>query len=100
MSDKFRVILADLSDAASTFHSESAVLNGLLSGSATPLGVDGGDSALNATLKAVLDALIFLNGSLAGQLSGHGDKLKKVRDNYQQVDQSMHELFDDLMPDS
>jgi len=25
--------------------------------------------------------------------------LQQARDNYQQVDQSMHELFDDLMPD-
>jgi hypothetical protein len=70
-----------------------------MSGSAAPTPVDGGDGAFNATLTAVLDALTFLNSSLARQLSDHGDKLQHVRDNYQQVDQSMHELFDDLMPD-
>lgn len=100
MSDKFHVILPDLSRVASTFHSEATVVDGIMSGSAYPTPVDGGDGAFNAMLSVVVDDLVFLHSSLAAWLSDHGDKLNQARDNYQQVDQSMLELFEDLMPDA
>jgi hypothetical protein len=98
MSEKFRVILEDLSRAAGTFHTESTTFEAIMDGSAYPAPVDGGDLAFNATLGAVLGDLVFLHSSIAAWMSDHGDKLQEARDNYQQVDQSMHELFDDLMP--
>ena len=98
MSEKFHVILGDLTQAANAFHTESGVLDGIMNGPNYPAAVDGGDAAFNATLSAVLGELVFLHSSLAAWMSDHGDKLQQVRDGYAQVDQSMHELFDDLMP--
>jgi hypothetical protein len=100
VSDKFHVILDDLGNAAGTFHSEAVAYDAIMTGSAAPGPVDGGDAAFNAMLTAVLDELVYLNSSLAAWMHDHGDKLQQARDNYQQVDQSMHELFDDLMPEA
>jgi hypothetical protein len=100
MSEKFQVILADLGRAASTFHAESTTFNDIMNGPNYPAAVDGGDVAFNTNLSAVLDALVFLHSSMAAWMNDNGDRLQQARDNYQQVDQSMHELFDDLMPDS
>ena len=98
MSDKFRVILGDLTAAASTFHDEARFSDGILNGSAAPGPVDGGDAAFNSNLTFVLDDLAFLHASLVAHMQDHGDKLQQARDNYSQVDQSMHELFDDMVP--
>ncbi len=98
MSEKFHVVLGDLTQAAGTFHAESRVFDAIASGPNSPALVDGGDAAFNATLDAVLEDLMFLNSNLAAWMSDHGDKLQQVRDLYADVDQSMHELFDDLMP--
>jgi hypothetical protein len=98
LSDKFRVILGDLTHAANTFHAESGAFDDIMSGPNYPAPVDGGDAALNASLSAVLEELVFLHSSLAAWMADHGDKLQQVRDGYAEVDQSMHELFDDLMP--
>ena len=98
MSEKFHVILGDLTQAANTFHVESGVFDGIINGPNYPTPVDGGDATFNASLNAVLAELVFLHSSLAAWMADHGDKLQQVRDGYAQVDQSMHELFDDLMP--
>jgi hypothetical protein len=98
LSEKFHVILGDLTQAAKTFHTESGVFNDIVNGPNYPALVDGGDATFNTTLSVVLDELVFLHSNLAAWIADHGDKLQEVRDGYAQVDQSMHELFDDLMP--
>jgi hypothetical protein len=99
VSEKFKTILADLTSTASAFHTESGAFNKIMSGSATPVPADGGDASLNAAIKLVLDELVALHSGMAASMFDHGDKLQLARDNYHAVDQSMHELFDDLMPD-
>jgi hypothetical protein len=93
----FHVILDDLTHAADTFHKEATTFQGAMSGSARPTPADTGDGSLNATLASVLDDIVFLHSSIAAWMHEDGDGLQRNRDNYQQVDQSMHELYDDLM---
>jgi hypothetical protein len=97
MSGGFQVILDDLTQAARTFHHEAHDFQSIMTGAGHPNPVQTGDTALDASLRAVLDHLVFLHSSIAAWMNDDGDRLQKTRDNYQQVDQSMHELYDDLL---
>jgi hypothetical protein len=98
VSGEFRVILSDLADVARVLQSESAALEKLMSGAGRPAPVDTGDQSLNLTLATVLDDLTFLHSSMAASMADHADKLRQAHDTYQQVNQSMRELFEDLVP--
>lgn len=98
MSGDFKTILADLSNAADAFHTESGAFDQIMGGSAGPVAADSGDASLNATIQLVLDEIVALHSHVAAWMSEHGDNLQLARDNYQAVDQNMRELFDDLMP--
>jgi hypothetical protein len=100
MSEKFKTILSDLTSTAGAFHTEAGAFDRIMGGSAAPVPADSGDVSLNATITLVLDELVALHSNMAAWMSDHGDKLQLARNNYHDVDQSMHELFDDLMPDS
>lgn len=100
MSDKFKTILPDLTNMARVFHTESGAFDKIMGGSAAPVPADGGDDSLNATMRLVLGEVVALHSNIAAWMYDHGDKLLQARDNYQAVDQNMHELFDDLMPNS
>jgi hypothetical protein len=100
LSSGFQVILDDLTAAANTFHTEARAFEDIMDGAASPAPVNTGDAELDTTLRAVLDYLVFLHSSIAAWMHDDGDKLQKNRDNYRKVDQSMHELWDDLMADT
>ena len=97
MSDRCRVMLPDLDQAARCFHDEAGVLRSSGSLPARLAGPDTGDAALTEMLDTVLDEMTTLHAHAAEWLTSYGDRLKAVHDAYQEVDQSMHELFDDLM---
>jgi hypothetical protein len=97
---KFRAVLADLSNTARVFHTESAEFDKIMGvGCIVAVSADSGDGSLNATMQLVLDEMQTVHTNIALWMFAHGDKLQKAHDNYQAVETNVHELFDDLMPD-
>lgn len=100
MSAGFHVVLDDLTDAAATFGREASVFARILPAQGPPV-VDGGDTAVDASLGVVLETLGALHLAIAGAVDEHGRKLGIVRDNYRAAEVSNRELYDDMIdPDA
>jgi hypothetical protein len=92
----FKAVLGDLSSMSNTFHQSATDYRGLHNDVAPPI-ADGGDGALNSSIKAVADLIIALHTGFADRLDDHGDKLKYAHDSYQRGDADVHGVFEDLM---
>jgi hypothetical protein len=98
VSGSYQVILADLSNAAGTYHTEAATMRALMPEGGPPA-PSTGDGALDETLHTLMDAFGYLHAAISEEIKAHGDGLAVTHDNYQHCEVDVRELFDDLMPD-
>ena len=96
MGSGYQVVLGDLQSMASTYQAEADAYRELKPQVAPPL-ADGGDPALNDSIKIIMEAIDSLHTKLADRIEEHGDKLSYVHDSYQRRDVDVHGAFEDLM---
>ncbi|MFH8337414.1 DUF6317 family protein [Streptomyces sp. AM6-12] len=98
MTADFKVIYADLTALAKTFHDQAGDYRKLAPDVSPPV-VSGGDPGLDSTLKEVADLLIALHTGLADRMDDHGDKAAYARDSFHRHDVDVHGVFADLTPE-
>ena len=87
-ADGFQVVMADLLDASATFHTEAGTLKAVVPVNGPPC-LDGGDAALNQSLRVVLEMIGTLNLQAAGVIDSDSAKLKTAHDRYAAAETSL-----------
>ena len=95
----FQVVMGDLLDASSTFRSEAVTFKAIMpdDGPACP---DGGDEAINQSLRATVDLISALHLKATGVIEDDSAKLKKAHDNYANTDESLARLCSQIISPS
>jgi Family of unknown function (DUF6317) len=91
MSDGFQVVMSDLRQAATSFHSEAKTFLAIMP-DASPALPDGGSGAFNESLKAVVDTACLLHLQIGGDIDVNGTKLQTAHDRYQHTEESLTAL--------
>jgi hypothetical protein len=92
----FQVVLGDLLDASSTFGSEAVTFKAIMpdSGPACP---DGGDEAINQSLRATVQLISTLHLQATGVIEDDSAKLRKAHDNYANTDEGLARLCSQIV---
>ena len=87
----FQVVMGDLLDASATFRSEAVTFKAIMpdDGPACP---DGGDEAINQSLRATVDLVSALHLKASGVIEDDSAKLKKAHDNYADTEENLTQL--------
>lgn len=87
----FQVVMGDLLDTSSTFGSEAITFRAIMpdGGPACP---DGGDEAINQSLRATVQLISALHLQATGVIEDDSAKLKKAHDNYASTDENLARL--------
>ncbi|HEY3608233.1 MAG TPA: DUF6317 family protein [Pseudonocardiaceae bacterium] len=92
MSGGYGVVMGDLQNAASTFHTESGIFKQIMpmAPAAPP---SSGSGAFDGSLGSLVDAIGLLHLQIAGDMADNGVKLQQAHDNYQHTDETLNQLF-------
>jgi hypothetical protein len=99
MTGSYSVTLADIAAAARKFDAEAGTFKAIMP-PAGPSCPDGGDSSVNESLQAVVEAGAALHMQIAGTIALHGARLQQAHDRYQQSEESISRLCTDLAKDA
>jgi hypothetical protein len=91
MSSGFQVVMSDLQDAATTFHTEAKTFTDIMP-TECPVLPDGGSAAFNESPKAVFEAAFLLHLQIGGDIDINGSKLQTAHDRYQHTEESLTTL--------
>ena len=92
MSGGYEVVMGDLQDAASTFHTESGIFKQIMPMTpATP--PSSGSGAFDGSLGSLVNAIGLLHLQISGDIEDNSVKLQKAHDNYQHTDETLNQLF-------
>jgi hypothetical protein len=95
-SSGYQVVLSDLPLAAQTFQAEGATFLGIMPSGAPPPVPDSGSEAFNGFLDAVVNAVWTLHTGIGGDIEDHGAKLQRAYRRYQDAEESVAALCQQL----
>jgi hypothetical protein len=99
LSDGFQVVMSDLQDMAGTFQTEAGTFQAIMP--QAPSGLpDGGSAAFNESLSATVGLACLAHLQIGGDISDNGTKLQTAHDHYQQTEESMTQLAQQITPGS
>jgi hypothetical protein len=91
----FQVVISDLQQAASTFHTEAQAFKAIM-----PVGCpalpDGGGGGFDGSLESMVEALCLLHLQISGDIDNHGSKLQKAHDTYAHDEESLSQLCNQI----
>jgi Family of unknown function (DUF6317) len=97
LSGGFRVVMSDLQDMASTFHTEAQAFQAIMPQS--PGGIpDGGSAAFNESLSAVVQLAALAHLQIGADIEGNGSKLQTAHDRYQYTEENLTTLARQVNP--
>lgn len=91
VSNGFQVVMADLQQAARTFETESQAFAAIMP-EARPVPPDGGSSAIDQSLGAIMETIDLLHLQIAGTIKEHATKLRQAHDTYARTEESLTKL--------
>lgn len=95
MSGGYEVVMGDLQDAASTFHTESGIFKDIVPTNC-PTPPSSGSGAFDGSLGSLVDAISLLHLQISGDIQDNSVKLQSSHDNYQHTEETLNELFDQI----
>jgi hypothetical protein len=95
MSGGYNVVMGDLQDAASTFHTEAGIFKDIIPAGA-PQPPSSGSGAFDGSLGALMQAVGMLHLQISADMDGNSTKLQHAHDSYQKTDQTLNQLFDEI----
>jgi hypothetical protein len=97
LSGGFQVVISDLQDMASTFHTEARVFQAIMPES--PGGIpDGGSAAFNESLDAVVQLATLAHLQIGADIGENGPKLQTAHDRYQYTKETLTQLARKVNP--
>ncbi|HEX9337678.1 MAG TPA: DUF6317 family protein [Pseudonocardiaceae bacterium] len=95
MSGGYDVVMGDLQDAASTFHTESGIFKSIIP-TDPPTPPSSGSGSFDGSLGSLVTAIGLLHLQISADIDGNSTKLQHAHDNYQHTDETLNQLFDQL----
>lgn len=97
MGAGFQVVLGDLDQMATTFSTEARTYQSI-SAKLNPPVADSGDGGLNEVMQGMLSLLSYLHGQMAASIDENATSLGSAKDAYAKTEMSVHDLYNNLMP--
>ena len=95
MSGGYDVVMGDLQDAATTFHTESGIFKQIIpTDPPTPPG--SGSGAFDGSLSSLVTAIGLLHLQISADIDANSTKLQHAHDNYQHTEETLNQLFDQI----